>query len=266
MYSFKISISSIVCILKVSYICFSTHSCFLVIFDYLILMLSALFLVTVISLLRAFLCSHLVVVLMPQRYLECWQVLFLLFLSTFSLGCLALFLVWYSSQILEVLLSSTFRMVPILLQWKQLRYLSRRWNFCNVVWFSRFPEEIFLKFSLSSLHCWWCPLPIFLNFYVFSPNFLIFFRDKYVLILRNIFETLQEKTEKGTPNDEYENFVEAHLEAASKSISTKPRTKYRVPWKTLAVREKRALVKTSSKSYRKNPTNTNARKLENSQY
>ena len=91
-------------------------------------------------------------------------------------------------------------------------------------------------------------------------------RDKYVLELRNRFETLQEKTEKSTPNDEYENFVEAHLEAASKCIPTKPRTKYRVPWETLAVREKRALVKTASKSYRKNPTNTNAPKLEKAQY
>ena len=33
-------------------------------------------------------------------------------------------------------------------------------------------------------------------------------RDKYVLELRNRFETLQEKTEKVTPNDEYENFVD----------------------------------------------------------
>ena len=90
-------------------------------------------------------------------------------------------------------------------------------------------------------------------------------RDKYVLELRNRFET-QEKTEKGTPNDEYENFVEAHPEAASKCIPTKPRTKYRVPWETLAVRKKRALVKTASRSYRKNPTNTNARKLEKAQY
>ena len=32
------------------------------------------------------------------------------------------------------------------------------------------------------------------------------------------------------------------------------------------VREKRTLVKTASKSYRKNPTNINARKLENAQY
>ena len=91
-------------------------------------------------------------------------------------------------------------------------------------------------------------------------------RDKYALELRNRFETLQEKTEKVTPNNEYENFVEAHLEAASKCIPTKPRTKYRVPWETSAVREKRALVKTASKNYRKNPTNTNARKLEKAQY
>ena len=91
-------------------------------------------------------------------------------------------------------------------------------------------------------------------------------RDKYVLELRNRFETLQEKTEKGTSNDEYENFVEAHLKAASKCIPTKLRTKYRVPRETLAVREKRALVKPASKSYRKNQTNTNPRKLEKAQY
>ena len=91
-------------------------------------------------------------------------------------------------------------------------------------------------------------------------------RDKYVLELRNRFETLQEKTEKSTPNDEYENFVNAHLEAAAKYIPTKLKTKYRVPWETLAVREKRALVKTASKNYQKNPTNTNALKLNMAQY
>ena len=50
-------------------------------------------------------------------------------------------------------------------------------------------------------------------------------RDKYVLELRNRFEALQEKTEKRTPNDEYENFVNAHLEVAANCIPTKPRTK-----------------------------------------
>ena len=57
-------------------------------------------------------------------------------------------------------------------------------------------------------------------------------RDKYVLELRNSFETLQEKEEKNTPNDEYENFANAHLEAASKCIPTKPRMKCRAPWET----------------------------------
>ena len=90
--------------------------------------------------------------------------------------------------------------------------------------------------------------------------------DEYVLELRNRFETLQEKTEKSTPNDEYENFVNAHLEAAAKCIPTKLKTKYRVPWETLAAREKRALVKTASKNYRKNTTNTNAWKLKTAQY
>ena len=99
-----------------------------------------------------------------------------------------------------------------------------------------------------------------------KKHLLCSIRDKYALELRNRFETLQEKTEKVTPNDEYENFVEAHLEAASKYIPTKPRTKYRVPWETSAVREKRAHVKTASKSYQKNPTNTNDRKLEKAQY
>ena len=91
-------------------------------------------------------------------------------------------------------------------------------------------------------------------------------RHKYVVELRNRFETLQEKAEKGTPDEEYESFVNAYREAAAKCIPTKPRTKHRVPWETLAVREKRQHVKTASKSYRKIPTNTNARKLKTAQY
>ena len=74
-----------------------------------------------------------------------------------------------------------------------------------------------------------------------------------------------QKTEIRTPNDEYENFVNAHLEAAAKYILTKPRTKSRVPWETLAVREKCADVKTASKYNRKNPTNANALKLKKAQ-
>ena len=50
-------------------------------------------------------------------------------------------------------------------------------------------------------------------------------RDKYALELRNKFDA---QTENSTPNDEYENFVNAHLEAAAKCIPTKPRIKSRV--------------------------------------
>ena len=91
-------------------------------------------------------------------------------------------------------------------------------------------------------------------------------RDKYVLALGNRYETLKDRTEKSTPNDEYENFVNAHLEAGAKCIPTKLKSKYRVPWESLAVREKRALVKTASKNYRKNAKSTNALKLKTAQY
>ena len=86
-----------------------------------------------------------------------------------------------------------------------------------------------------------------------------------MLALRNKFDALQEKTEICTPNDEYENFVYAHLKAAVKCIPTKLRTKSRVPWETFAVRDKRADVKTASRCNRKNPRNTNALKLKKAQ-
>ena len=69
------------------------------------------------------------------------------------------------------------------------------------------------------------------------------------------------RREKHTPNDEYENFVNAHLEAVAECIPTKQRAKPRVPWETLAVRKKRADLKTASRCNRKNPTNINVLKL-----
>ena len=84
-------------------------------------------------------------------------------------------------------------------------------------------------------------------------------------MLRNKFNALQEKTGTHTPNDEYENFVTVHLEAAAEYIPTKQRTKSQVPWETLAVREKQADVKTGSKCNRKNPTSTNDLKLKKAQ-
>ena len=43
-------------------------------------------------------------------------------------------------------------------------------------------------------------------------------RDKYALALSNKFDALQEKTETHTLNDEYEYFVNAHLEEAAEYI------------------------------------------------
>ena len=86
-------------------------------------------------------------------------------------------------------------------------------------------------------------------------------RNKYVTALRNKFDALQERTEIRTPNDEYEDFVNDHLEAAAKYIPTKHRTKFRVRWVTLAIRKKRANMKTASKCNRKNLTNANVLKL-----
>ena len=49
--------------------------------------------------------------------------------------------------------------------------------------------------------------------------------DKYTITLKNKFDALQEITETLTPNDEYENFANVHMEAAAECISSKLRAK-----------------------------------------
>ena len=63
-------------------------------------------------------------------------------------------------------------------------------------------------------------------------------REKYMLILRNKFDAAHEESETHTPNDEYENFVNPHLEAAAECIPTKQTAKPRVPWETLLILKK----------------------------
>ena len=70
--------------------------------------------------------------------------------------------------------------------------------------------------------------------------------DKYTITLRNKFDTLQEISETLTLNDEYENFINVHMEVAAECIPTKLKAKNRVPWETLAVKKKRDDVKTGS--------------------
>ena len=50
-------------------------------------------------------------------------------------------------------------------------------------------------------------------------------KDKYTLTLRNKFNALQEISETPTLNDEYENFLNAQLEAVAEFIPTKQRVK-----------------------------------------
>ena len=69
---------------------------------------------------------------------------------------------------------------------------------------------------------------------------------KYTLTQRNNFDALQEIPGTPTANDEYENFVNTHLEAAAEYMPTKQKAKLRVPWETLTVWKKRADVKTQS--------------------
>ena len=59
--------------------------------------------------------------------------------------------------------------------------------------------------------------------------------NKYTITLRNKFDALQEIFKTLTLNDEYENFVNAHMKAAG--IPIKQSVKHRVPWETLAVRK-----------------------------
>ena len=82
----------------------------------------------------------------------------------------------------------------------------------------------------------------------------------HTITLRKKFDALQKISDTLTPNDEYENFVNAHIEAAAEVIPTKLRAKHRVPWKTLPVK-KRDNVKTASLCNKRNPTNDNAQKL-----
>ena len=66
--------------------------------------------------------------------------------------------------------------------------------------------------------------------------------DKYSITQRNKFDALQEISETPCPNDEYENFDNAHLKAAAAAaeyIPTKLIAKHRVLWETLTVKKKR---------------------------
>ena len=60
---------------------------------------------------------------------------------------------------------------------------------------------------------------------------------RYRVTVRNKSDSLLETYERRTPNDEYENFVTAYMDAATECVPTKPRTKCSFPWKSIVVRK-----------------------------
>ena len=83
------------------------------------------------------------------------------------------------------------------------------------------------------------------------------FSNKYTATVTNKLDTLQETSERHTPNDKFENF----LIAIAEWISTKPRTNCRVLWETTDVEGKRDNMKKVSLLNKRNPTNAIAQKL-----
>ena len=89
--------------------------------------------------------------------------------------------------------------------------------------------------------------------------------NKYTVIVRNKFDSLQEISKTHTLNEEYENFVNTHMEAASECIPTNPRAKCRVPRESLVVRKKRDNEKIVSLCNKRKPTNANEQRLKKAQ-
>ena len=59
--------------------------------------------------------------------------------------------------------------------------------------------------------------------------------NQYTVTEINKFDNIQERCERLTSNDEYGNFVTAHIEAAAECIPTKTRAECSISWKSIAV-------------------------------
>ena len=61
--------------------------------------------------------------------------------------------------------------------------------------------------------------------------------NKYKITLGKKFSAFLEISETLIPNDEYENFVNTHMEEGAECIQSKQRDKHKVPWETLAFKK-----------------------------
>ena len=54
---------------------------------------------------------------------------------------------------------------------------------------------------------------------------------------KQVWYSSEDTSERHIPNDDYENFVRAHLKTGTGYIPTKPRAKYRALWEAITVWE-----------------------------
>ena len=190
---------SLVCRLKCPNSCFSFHFGFLLIFVLLVFVLPVSFLVAVIRLPRAFLCSLRVVVSMDQRYLQRRQVLFLLFFCQCHLWVLCIiisFLVLWS-----LCLGSSqvyFKNGQEYPTRGQPRYLSLLSDSCYIVWcridFLLSWDSLSQFFSFISICLMMSAFSILKYMYVsFSQAFLFFLICLFHFFRRVLFPALHYK-------------------------------------------------------------------------
>ena len=86
-----------------------------------------------------------------------------------------------------------------------------------------------------------------------------------MLTQRNKFEALQEITGTPTHNDEYENFVNDHLEETAECTPIKQKAKLTLLWETFGIRKKRTDMKNAFEYNWRSSNYINAPKLKKAQ-
>ena len=90
-------------------------------------------------------------------------------------------------------------------------------------------------------------------------------RSSFVIKVQNRFEALQNKSLFHTANSIYSNFEIACKEIAVETIPLKPKTKRRIPWENLNIRNKCKILHEAAQQKDNNPTIENIRKTCNAQ-
>ena len=79
-------------------------------------------------------------------------------------------------------------------------------------------------------------------------------RSSFVIKVQNRFEALQNTSFLPTANSIYSNFEIACKEIAAEIIPLKPKTKRRIPWENLNIKNKRTILHEAAQQKDNNPT------------